>query len=352
MKKNLILYTALALLLGVVAAYAATGGSLSDPLISLSYLRGTYTDTVLKKAEKVIESADTTGSDPSGGGYREERFKRGDVLSVGTGGSLIVLAGEVQADFSGAVIDTTTGAALSAGDALICNHRYLVGEDTTAKFRTVGKTSCMEYMGHTGTELSKDTPDYTAMAEALKSLSLLRGSFTAYGSGFDLEVAPTRAAALIMFIRMLGEESAAEAYTGDCPFLDLKKTDIVYPYAAYAYQKGYTTGYTKTEFRPAQLSNEYQYTAFILRALGYGAATDISHILADAVGAGVLTKREKTELEGGGFLRADLVYMSYYALDAKTADGKGTLADRLTAQNVFTPTAYRAAKAQVKSDRL
>ncbi|WP_300807933.1 helix-turn-helix domain-containing protein [uncultured Desulfovibrio sp.] len=36
------------------------------------------------------------------------------------------------------------------------------------------------------------------MAAALKQLNLFRGTFTGYGEGYDLELAPTRLQALIM----------------------------------------------------------------------------------------------------------------------------------------------------------
>ena len=42
-------------------------------------------------------------------------------------------------------------------------------------------------------------------------MHLFQGSYTGYGQGFDLEAAPTRLQALIMFIRVLGEESEALA---------------------------------------------------------------------------------------------------------------------------------------------
>ena len=52
-------------------------------------------------------------------------------------------------------------------------------------------------------------------------MHLFQGSFTGYGDGYDLEVAPTRLQALIMFIRVLGEENDALAYTGSTPFTDI-----------------------------------------------------------------------------------------------------------------------------------
>ena len=64
-------------------------------------------------------------------------------------------------------------------------------------------------------------PDRNAMAEALQSLSLFRGTGSGIGSGYELEKTPTRAEALIMLIRMLGEEKAALACTASQPFMDV-----------------------------------------------------------------------------------------------------------------------------------
>ena len=348
MKKRLIVCTLLLALLGAGAAYAASGGG--ESLVSLSYLRGSFTDTVLKKAETVLtEAAD---DEPLPSGYTEQRFKCGDTLYIDSGGSVIVLAGKVKAEFTGAVIDASTGSTVASGSVLTANHRYLVGENTRAGFITAGKTSCMDYMGSTSLVPSTDKPDYNAMAEALKSLTLLRGSFTAYGSGFDLEQVPTRGAALIMFIRMLGEEDEALAYSGTCPFTDLDKNGSVYPYVVYGYNMGYTTGYTKTEFRPSQPSNIYQYTAFILRAMGYSSTTNISTILDTAYEVGVITASERSSFKSSDFLRADLVYLSFYALKATLPDGSMTLAEQLMEKGVFTYRQYRNANATVGSARI
>ncbi len=348
MRKRLIIYTLLIALLGAAATYAANGSG--ESLVSLSYLRGSFTDSVLQKAEKVLEEAEN--GEPLPSGYTEKRFKCGDALTVSSGGSVIVLAGDVQLQCSGAVIDASEGKTVADGAALAVNHRYLVGEDASAGFITTGKTSCMDYMGSVSISPSANKPDYNAMAEALKSLTLLRGSFTAYGSGFDLEKVPTRGAALIMFIRMLGEEEEALAYHGSCPFTDLDKNGATYPYVVYAYNKGYTTGYTKTEFRPSQPSNIYQYTAFILRAMGYSSTTNISTILDTAYEVGVITASERESFKSGSFLRADLVYLSFYALQAMLPGGEMTLADQLMEKGVFTYRQYRAANAMVTSARI
>lgn len=45
-----------------------------------------------------------------------------------------------------------------------------------------------------------------------QDLAPVSGRLTGYGQGYDLEAAPTRLQALIMFIRVLGEEEQALAW--------------------------------------------------------------------------------------------------------------------------------------------
>ena len=58
--------------------------------------------------------------------------------------------------------------------------------------------------------------------------------------------------------------------------------------------------------------------------------------MANAVRNGVLYESEVTRLQSNTFLRADLVYVSYFALDALMADTGRTLRDTLMDKGVFT----------------
>ena len=148
-------------------------------------------------------------------------MKQNDILSGTTGLQVIVLAGEVKAEFSsGAVVDVTSGKEISSGSTLSLNHRYLVAEDTAALFTVFSKTAVADYCGTYFLSFST-SPDYNAMASALKVLTLFRGSDTGFGQGFDLERTPTRAEALVMLIRLLGEEDEALACTAKHPFRDV-----------------------------------------------------------------------------------------------------------------------------------
>lgn len=360
-KKLLILIPLCLALFAAVWGFAA--GDASDPLASLSYLEGTFSDAVDSRVEEKLNASDAallSGTDtgtavPSGAGFvwAEDRLKQGDVLYGTTGVTVMLLAGQGNVTYpSGAVVDATDGKAVPSGAALQINHRYIVAEDTTAGFTVTSKTAVVEHEGGTLT-YSAET-DYNAMAAALKTMHLFKGSFTGYGQGFDLEVAPTRLQALIMFIRVLGEEEQALAWTGTTPFTDIQKGSQAEKYVGYAYSMGYTNGYSATQFKPAGAVNAWQYTEFVLRAMGYSSAanTNLSDTLTRAQTAGVLTAGEAEMLQRDKFLRAELVYVSYYALDAWLPDGSRTLGDLLQEKGVFTSWEREEARSMVTGWRL
>ena len=201
-------------------------------------------------------------------------MKKADQLVGVTGTNVLVLAGGVQVVCeSGEVVDVSAGTVVPSGSALVKDHRYMVAENGRAVFTVTSKTAVLDYQGPYEFCLSQEV-DYPAMAAALKTLHLFQGSFTGYGQGFDLEAAPTRLQALIMFIRVLGEEEQALAWSGQQPFKDIAKGTTAEKYVGYAYAKGYTNGYSATQFKPAGAVNAYQYTEFLLRAMGYSSASN------------------------------------------------------------------------------
>ena len=157
-----------------------------------------------------------------------------------------------------------------------------------------------------------------------------------------------------MFIRVLGEEEQALDWTGTTPFTDIQKGSQAEKYVGYAYSMGYTNGYSATQFKPAGAVNARQYTEFVLRAMGYSSSanTDLSDTLLRAQNAGVLTSGEVEMLQRDPFLRAELVYISYYALDAWMPDGSRTLGDHLQDKGVFTSREREEARNMVTGWRL
>lgn len=355
-KKILILLPACILLLAAVWALAA--GDAADPLATLSYLTGAFTNAVDQRVDQRLSGAGLSaapGSTPavSAATWAETRLKSADDAVCSTGSSVLLLAGSayVSCPDGGAVVDVTTGTVVPSGTALAVNHRYMAAEDTVAHFTVTSKTAVLDYQGDVTFSYS-NAQDYNAMAAALKELHLFRGTLTGYGQGFDLEAAPTRLQALIMFIRVLGEEEQALAWTGTTPFRDITPGTDAEKYVGYAYERGYTTGYSATEFRPAGAANAFQYTEFVLRAMGYSASTSLADVFDRAMSAGLLTAGEADMLRRDRFLRAELVYISYYALEAPLPNSGRTLADRLMDAGVFTAAEWDSARGLVTSWRL
>ena len=357
-----------ALLLGT--AYAA-GGEAGDPLISLDYLQKIFTPAAETAAKQKLDAsgkaaydaaesawrAATAAAEASAGSehtaaWAEARLKQGDILSVLTGSQVILLSGEATAQLAdGALVDVTDGTELAAGAALQERHRYLAAEDTTALITVSSPTAVLDHVGNYHVTPSDDAPDCFAMASALRALTLFRGTLSGYGEGFDLEDRSTRAQALVMLLRLLGEEDDALESTAPQPFRDVP--EWVDRYVAYAYEKGYTNGVSETQFAPDIDASASMYVEFVMRALGYSdtTQTDISTSIARARSANVLTAGEEAALQGERFLRSDLVYLSWYALETPVVGSSQALHSKLEAAGVFAADAYRSAKAMVTSAR-
>ncbi|MGI5971010.1 MAG: S-layer homology domain-containing protein [Oscillospiraceae bacterium] len=369
MKKRAVA-AALALVItgGLFGVFAATNaGSGDDPLISLSYLSGTLSPGLLSQAEAKINSGlqsvfDSAVSDlPAQDGfdgysfapkYIQARMKNGDIVYGKLGTSLVVLSGSVTVSFaSGAVIDITSGAEIPSGSELAPFRRYLVAENTSASFSVAGDTAVLQYEGPYYTNLSSSV-DYNSMAEALAAMGLFRGDGTGFGSGFALERGANRIEGLIMFIRMLGEESKALSFTGSHPFTDVPKWAS--PYVAYAYEKGYTKGVGATVFGTTDALSSQHYLTFIMRALCYEEGTDFTWETAvdSALRHGIITAGEYNMARSGVFPRSRVVYFSYYAL-SETICGTGkTILGRLYDNGVTDRATAEAAMSRVKSPRL
>lgn len=348
----------------LAAVWALAAGDAGDPLATLSHLTGSFTAAVEERVDRRLDESDAA---LLGGGaavpvspaavstWMETRLKGADDAVCSTGSSVLLLAGGAYVSYpdGGAVVDVTAGAVVPSGTALAVNHRYMAAEDTVAHFVVTSKTAVLDYQGTVEFAYS-NAEDYNAMAAALKQLHLFRGTLTGYGQGFDLEAAPTRLQALIMFIRVLGEEEQALAWTGTTPFRDVTPGSDAEKYVGYAYERGYTNGYSATEFRPAGAVNAHQYTEFVLRAMEYSSAanTNLADVFDRAMDAGVLTAGEAAMLQRDRFLRAELVYISYYALDALLPDSSRTLGDRLMDAGVFTAAEWEAARGMVSGWRL
>ncbi len=338
------------------AAFAADPGSAADPLIALGWLKKTFIpDTVAQAEVKVNERMDTLENSSAASGT-ELRVKRGDVLRLDSGATLTPLAGALSLSSTGTVVDMTAGEEQTG--APVSGHRYLAAEKTQAAFSVTTDTAVVRLTGPYQLSPSAET-DYNALADALKAIGLFKGTDTPYGSGYDLELAPTRIQGLVLFLRLMGEEEAALNYPGNPAFFT-DVPDWALSYATYAYDKGYTKGQGVTEQWQVIFGSDApiaagDYTTFLLRALGYKEGTDFhwETALADAQALGLLTAGEGAMLTQKPFLRAQTVYLSYFALSAKTAgEGGSTLLEQLSQSGAIDKAAAENAMSGLSSQRL
>lgn len=372
MKKTLTVASILLALTLCLGAALAAGGDANDPLISLSYLQGLFRqevdgavnlsldaadETVRNDTQKLLDDLVDSAIAAAGQNFapvaQETTLNQRDSLSGATGLSVTAHAGEIVVNISvGTVIDITAGQEIPSGTILTTNHRYIVAENSAADFTAVSTTAILSYQGNYTHTLSSSSTDYYGIAQALRELGLFRGSGSGIGEGFDLHLAPTRAEALVMFIRILGEEDDALACTYEHPFTDVPTW--LDRYAAWAWQNGYTNGVGNNQFGSTQPVSAVMYQEFILRALGYSVAgvDDYLTSLERAWDCGALTDAEYFLLKDHKFLRAHVAYLSFYNLDTIVAGSYMTLAQKLQQQGVFTFQQLITAREYVSSPRL
>lgn len=374
------------LLLASAAAYAAGGGTSSDPVATLGYIEKQFVPKVERNLKDAVASAEptlraslndaanrlreiqrssvSTSRDAlaesivyegtmhalDDGIYRTAAapttlsLANGEQVIVACGGELMLLSG--SADFSGersgTVVCATNGYAYYSGLPMTVGARYITASDD-ASTGAIAKGSATVQVYGSYQVVPAIQARHTDAALALQSLGLMRGT----DKGFELERGATRLEALIMFLRLIGEEDAALAYSGTQPFTDLPVWGGGAPakYVGYAWSKGYTNGVSETRFGANDPVTFEMYATFILRALGYSeTAGDFSWVTApaDAVKLGVLTAYERESIARRSFCRDSMAYISWEALDARNARGEKLYAKLINA-DVFTSQEYRTA---------
>ena len=179
------------------------------------------------------------------------------------------------------------------------------------------------------------TPQYTSQAEVLQSLGLFSGT----DQGFALEQRPTRTQAIVMLVRLLGQEQTALAGTFVHPFDDV--ADWAQPYVGYAYETGLSRGMSSTSFGSDLLCDAQMYTTFVLRALQYNDARgDFSYKSATtfASALSLIDKGYQNYLDVAVFLRDDMVMLSYRALLQQMNRSEECLLQQLVKQDAVSAT--------------
>ena len=294
-------------------------------------------EAVLERVEELRGQQDTTLT----AGMETRKLKKGDVVTGPPGASVMFVTGtgKVVGPAGAEILNVTAGSTRQPGPAIKEGILYMMLADNG---------SGIEVTSATATVLLKDGArggyelQYEACADALNLLGLFRGSDV----GYELERAPSRIEALIMLIRLLGEDADAMANDTVSPFRDLSDWEAGLKYVAYGYRMRYTNGTGPTTFTPNQSGSLEQYLTFVLRALGYQDGVDFQWNTTSrdlALDIGLLESDELDAIARDGFRRDHVVAISYRALDCELQDGSGTLADRLVDMDVVSRAQLREA---------
>lgn len=167
-KKILTAALSAALLAGIVGAALAAPGTSSDPLVTLSYLTGTYAQQLEQDIETRSQSAvDQAGQDAfdrldalagsylaqAGGGagadcYVYMTLARGDALELSTGAALLLQDGQTDLFFSsGCLVDVTGGSTVRSGGSLTAGHHYIAAEATICTVNAVSDSVYLAVRG-------------------------------------------------------------------------------------------------------------------------------------------------------------------------------------------------------------
>ena len=132
MKKRITVFLLLALLL-TGRVFAAAGGA-DDPLISLSYLRGTFLPALRTSFAAISAQAAAAGrAEAAAPRTKTVTLGPGGVVELTSGQSLVLTAGDARITVtSGQTVNATKGWVTSGGDVRI-GSRYIVCEDSTAR---------------------------------------------------------------------------------------------------------------------------------------------------------------------------------------------------------------------------
>ncbi len=345
---------------------ALAAGTAADPLITVSYARQIYNAAVERSAElradalvsqkteelqsaleaavadrvaqrvadSVAQSVRQNAELSAGRSWTELTLAQGDVVTGPAGAGIMLTSGSAATTGTAELIDITNGRTLAIGVVASPSTYYMVPVDQGAGLRVTSAAATVRVRDGAAAARAQAAL-YEDEADRLNAVGLFRGS----NYGYELTRRPTRQESLIMLIRLLGEEQAALAYTGQSTFTDLTGWPDGIRYVAYGQHMGYTNGMTATEFSQQTPADANMYCTYVLRALGYNDARgDFSYRQAaqKAIEVGLLTDAQYAQLQTTGLLRDHMALISYNALWARCSGSVQTLGERLVERGVVT----------------
>lgn len=318
------------LLLCSTTAYA-TGGTASDPLVSLDYLNHTYQNDLIKQVADQVERAVSLSYQravsqlEAGGGVSNvasKRCSRGDQITLSQGSVVILTAGTAQGSAIGGVfIDATTGTE-AMELSLKEGHRYLVSEGATATIMVRSDAAAFFWEGESVVQASGEKATHftdllsTEWYYTSACYAYVQGLFTGVSSTTFAPHSPvTRAMMATVLYRMADQPETS----GNSSFTDVPQGQWYSDSVAWAEENGVANGVGDGQFNPdGKLTREQMAVMLRNYASRYlqadVSASDNLNQFADketvsdwakeamgwAVSVGILTGRDNSDLDPGG----------------------------------------------------
>lgn len=343
MKKNIISALTAFTLFAIICFATATGGTKDDPVMSQDKVETLIETLVLDSVTEKMEAMSPTDEFFAQWLVDNDKisYVLGDTITnITQGDKITVRTGSATLSGTGSLINVSTGAISENPTSLALNTQYIVTEDSNFTVKVTSLSSKINIQGS-----YKVTPayniNYESYAQALDYMGLFKGTEYSY----ELERPATRTEALIMLIRLIGEEDQALLSTAKHPFTDVASWAECY--VSYAYEKGYTIGVTDTIFGSDSYVKDLDFYTFLLRVLEYSDDIDFTWLTAQqkAQDFGIIPSTFGTK---DPFYRDYIAYTSFSALSVNIKDTEQTLAEKLIENSVFTQTDYTTAKNHVK----
>ena len=271
MKKYLPGIALLALLAAVTCA-AASG----DSLVSLEHLQRVFFPQAIQAGEEAagpllqqtydraraeLDAIHSQGPGEGSAGLFSETLQAracadGQRITLTAGSSFLPLLGSARVEHDGAVIDVTTGEELPSGGLLAANHRFLVGEETTASITILSGYAQLGVQGGYAVADGRETP--TPCCDVSQTDGFYPQVGYAYERGlfsgleehrFGPEAPMTRAMLMTVLYRMAGapeqELNSAQASLSDVP-----SGEWFAPYVRWALSQNIASGTGEGTFSP------------------------------------------------------------------------------------------------------
>ena len=277
-------------------AWALANG---DSLISLSYLSGSYHDSLLAEASQAADQTLQSAYQSAESGLKEQQsqylaqvgagsgsgsysatlagraLSLGDTVAVGTGAGILLIQGSATVTHDGALIDATQGTEVASGGRLTAGHPDLVGEATQAGVTVISGAAELGVQGGYTLQDSalQATPFYDVCQQDWYYDQVDYVYFNGLFSGmeehlFSPDTTMNRAMLVTVLYRLAGSpQEELEAATAT--FSDVPEDAWYAPYVRWAASNSVTAGTGANTFSP-DMAVTRQQIVVLLYSFGNG----------------------------------------------------------------------------------